>query len=178
MITPAAPAAQAHDSMRGLGGFLNRSEAWLDSKGRGAWIVAMVLSFIVFWPIGLALVFYMTFTNRWSKTMFGQSCRSHRSHSHRQSDDWGQHWGHRGNFRSSGNSAFDAYKAETLRRLEEEQTAFEAFLERLRAAKDKTEFDKFMDDRSRSAQAVVIDPEMPTPPTGGGSAPGPVPQSY
>jgi hypothetical protein len=48
----------------------------------------------------------------------------------------------------SGNSAFDAYKADTLRRLEEEQDAFEAFLQRLRDAKDKAEFDQFMDDRA------------------------------
>jgi hypothetical protein len=51
--------------------------------------------------------------------------------------------------RSSGNTAFDAYKTETLRRLEEEQHNFEAFLERLREAKDKAEFDQFMDDRAK-----------------------------
>lgn len=50
--------------------------------------------------------------------------------------------------RPSGNAAFDAYKAETLRRLEDEQRAFEEFLERLREAKDKAEFDEFMDNRS------------------------------
>lgn len=50
---------------------------------------------------------------------------------------------------SSGNSAFDAYKAETLQRLEEEQDKFEAFLKRLRDAKDKAEFDQFMDDRAK-----------------------------
>lgn len=50
--------------------------------------------------------------------------------------------------RSTGNSAFDAYKSDTLRRLEEEQDQFEAFLERLRDAKDKAEFDQFMDDRA------------------------------
>lgn len=50
--------------------------------------------------------------------------------------------------RPSGNSAFDAYKADTLRRLEDEQHQFEAFLERLRDAKDKAEFDQFMNDRS------------------------------
>lgn len=49
---------------------------------------------------------------------------------------------------STGNAAFDAYKADTLRRLEEEQTNFESFLERLRDAKDKAEFDQFMDDRA------------------------------
>ena len=55
-------------------------------------------------------------------------------------------------FKSSGNSAFDAYKADTLRRLEEEQDAFEAFLQRLREAKDKAEFDQFMQDRTRKAR--------------------------
>jgi hypothetical protein len=33
---------------------------------------------------------------------------------------------------------------ETLRRLEEEQTEFKDFLDRLRHAKDKEEFDQFM----------------------------------
>ena len=48
---------------------------------------------------------------------------------------------------SSGNSAFDEYRMETLRRLEEEQREFREFLERLRFAKDKTEFDQFMAER-------------------------------
>ena len=48
---------------------------------------------------------------------------------------------------SSGNRAFDEYKAETLRRMEEEQKDFGAFLERLRFAKDKSEFDQFMAER-------------------------------
>jgi len=54
--------------------------------------------------------------------------------------------------RSSGNTAFDAYKTETLRRLEEEQENFEAFLKRLREAKDKSEFDQFMDERAKTAK--------------------------
>lgn len=49
---------------------------------------------------------------------------------------------------TTGNSAFDTYKADTLARLEQEQIDFEAFLERLREAKDKSEFDQFMDDRA------------------------------
>ncbi len=55
--------------------------------------------------------------------------------------DW---WGYP---RSSGNRAFDDYRAETLQRLEEEEREFREFLARLRAAKDKTEFDQFMADR-------------------------------
>ena len=48
---------------------------------------------------------------------------------------------------SSGNRAFDDYRSETLKRLEEEQREFKEFLERLRFAKDRAEFDQFMNDR-------------------------------
>jgi hypothetical protein len=41
---------------------------------------------------------------------------------------------------TSGNRAFDEYRTETLRRLEEEQVEFKNFLDRLRHAKDKEEF--------------------------------------
>src|SRR4029453_7656357 len=49
--------------------------------------------------------------------------------------------------RPSGNRAFDEYRQETLRRLEEEQQEFQEFLARLRMAKDKAEFDLFMAER-------------------------------
>ena len=48
---------------------------------------------------------------------------------------------------SSGNRAFDDYRAETLRRLEDEQQEFKDFLGRLRFAKDRAEFDQFMAER-------------------------------
>src|SRR5271165_89084 len=48
---------------------------------------------------------------------------------------------------TSGNSAFDDYRSETLKRLEDEQREFKDFLGRLRFAKDRTEFDQFMAER-------------------------------
>lgn len=114
------------------GNWFNRAEAWLDDKGKGAWIAAMVLGFVFFWPVGLALLMYMI----WSKRMFNGSCSKRGK-------------GRITTTRSTGNSAFDSYKADTLRRLEEEQASFEAFLERLREAKDKSEFDQFMDERAK-----------------------------
>lgn len=123
-------------------GWFSRSEAWLDSKGKGAWIAAMVLGFVFFWPVGLAFLFYMI----WSKRMFSKSCRQSRSATHS--------FQNFGAMKPSGNSAFDAYKADTLRRLVEEQDNFEAFLERLREAKDKAEFDQFMEDRAKAASNV------------------------
>ena len=50
---------------------------------------------------------------------------------------------------TSGNHAFDEYRSETLRRLEEEQREFKDFLARLRFAKDRAEFDQFMAERRR-----------------------------
>jgi hypothetical protein len=54
---------------------------------------------------------------------------------------------------SAPHSAFDEYRAETLQRLEHEQAEFVGFLDRLRAAKDKAEFDSFMAQRRTSAGA-------------------------
>lgn len=31
----------------------------MDGYGKGAWIAAMVLGFILFWPLGLALLFFL-----------------------------------------------------------------------------------------------------------------------
>ena len=60
-----------------------------------------------------------------------------------------ERWGCGPRERSSGNRAFDEYRAETLRRLEEEQREFMAFLDRLRHARYKVEFDQFMAERRR-----------------------------
>ena len=130
-MTPASQTA----SFPANPGWFSRAESWLDARGKPAWIAAMVVGFILFWPVGLAILAYML----WSKKMFSTSCRksmkSHVFHT----------------MKSSGNAAFDAYKADTLRRLEEEQENFEAFLKRLREAKDKAEFDQFMQDRATRA---------------------------
>jgi len=133
-MTTASPTARTPTG--GLISALRRGEAWLDDRGKWAWIAAMVLGFIFVWPVGLALLAYLI----WSKRMFTRaSTCGHQRHSDRSQG-----------YRSSGNSAFDAYKSDTLRRLEEEQAAFESFLQRLREAKDKSEFDTFMDDRARA----------------------------
>lgn len=142
------------------GGFrsaLHRGEDWLDAKGKWAWIAAMILGFIFFWPVGLALLAYMI----WGKKMFARSCGHRRAHGHDHDHHWGRHAMRAA--QPTGNRAFDSYKAETLRRLEEEQEAFEAFLQRLRTSKDKTEFDAFMEDRARAnaTQDVTEAPSKP-----------------
>jgi hypothetical protein len=143
--------------------------AKIDEQGKWAWIALMVVGFIIFWPIGLALLFYIMWSGR-------MGCWKHGRVGHRHGP--GRWHGLSG--RSSGNTAFDEYKAETLRRLEDEQKEFVDFLDRLRAAKDKAEFDQFMAERrNRPAEPESGSDEPPAAPSGptGPASPAPQPQA-
>jgi hypothetical protein len=125
--------------------------ATLDHYGKPAWIAVMILGFIVWWPIGLLTLAFLIGSGRmgcgsygrWQNKMERMQWKMDRMRERvTGSAGWAAWTGP-----SSGNSAFDEYKADTIRRLEEEQREFRAFLERLRFAKDKTEFDQFMTER-------------------------------
>jgi len=109
--------------------------------------VVMVLGFILFWPIGLAILAYLLWSGRMGCGRHGEMSRWQR----RMTDKWDrkmERWGREARgFASSGNRAFDEYREQTLSRLEEEQREFREFLDRLRKAKDKQEFDEFMGER-------------------------------
>ncbi len=132
--------------------------ALLDDIGRPVWIVVMILGFIVWWPLGLAILAFMIGSGRmgcwghrsvarWQEKMDRMQARMDRAREMMQG--FGCSTEGRGYRRASGNRAFDEYRAETLRRLEEEQREFQEFLQRLRFAKDKAEFDQFMAERVR-----------------------------
>ena len=131
--------------------------ARLDEFGKPAWIILMILAFVWWWPLGLAILAFLIGSGR-------MGCWNHNGMSRWQNKmdrmrtggcDW---WS---SSSSSGNRAFDDYRTETLKRLEEEQREFKDFLQRLRFAKDRQEFDQFMDERrNRPPQ----DPNSPAPP--------------
>jgi hypothetical protein len=105
-------------------------------------IVLTILGFMLWWPVGLVLLVI---------TLCRQSifCGYRRWGGWQNASGPARAWKNRfgGESQSSGNRAFDEYRAETLHRLEEEQKEFAEFLERLRFAKDKAEFDQFMNER-------------------------------
>ena len=113
----------------------------LDEYGKGAWIALIVLGFWTFWPVGLAALIFVAASGRMRAWKMEQRGRWHNARGR------GYSWAFGGQSPSSGNAAFDAYRAETLKRLEDEQKAFVDYLEKLRQAKDKEEFDRFMADR-------------------------------
>jgi hypothetical protein len=111
--------------------------AKIDEFGKPAWIALIVLGFIVWWPIGLGTLAYAIWSRRMAN---GYSRAMNWCQPKSASGTWWQP-------SSTGNRAFDEYRTETLRRLEDEQREFRDFLERLRMAKDKAEFDQFMSER-------------------------------
>lgn len=125
--------------------------------GRPAWIIAMILGFMIRWPIGLAILLYLLWSRRmgcwnharggrWQRWQEGGGVDRIHDAAHR---FFGDRY-HRAP-PSSGNRAFDEYRTETLRRLEEEEKEFKEFLDQLRMAKDKVEFDQFLAERRRRA---------------------------
>ena len=138
--------------------------ARVDDFGKPAWIALMILGFVAFWPIGLAILGYMIWSRRmgcwqghgrWYRAERDEERQSYRDMKRAWKEQWRARWMGGPEAPTSGNRAFDEYRAETLQRLEDEQREFKDFLERLRHAKDKAEFDQFMTDRRQR-------PEGPT----------------
>ena len=143
----------------------------LDDMGRPAWLALMILSFILFWPLGLAVLAFLLWSGRmghgWGHG-WGCSANGRGRWQRRFADNWergGDAW--RASSGSSGNRAFDEYRDATLKRLEDEQREFRDFLERLRLAKDRSEFDQFMEDRKNrpAGPDVATDDGAPSPQT-------------
>jgi len=129
---------------------------------RPAWtpatIALMVIGFMVFWPLGLAMLAYIIWgdrldgfkrdVNRATDGIFA-GCRRNADRAQR----WGT--GPRTGPRT-GNVAFDDWRdkelerlAEERRRLDETLAAFDEYARELRRAKDQDEFDRFMANRNR-----------------------------
>ena len=133
-------------------------------------IVLMILGFIWWWPVGLAMLAFMLMRRRrWRQIAAGEGAmfdgnygmqRWERKMARAQEKvervrNRMERYAPQGGWfapSTSGNAAFDEYRAETLKRLEEEQQEFKGFLERLRVAKDRAEFDAFMAARRRPSE--------------------------
>ena len=130
--------------------------ARLEQLPRPVWIGLMVAGFVWFWPVGLAILAYLIWSGRMSCWKQGHgrwhNLRDGAGRDGAGRDGAGRAWSCGGRRReATGNRAFDDYRDEALRRLEEEKRDFLDFLERLRHAKDRAEFDQFMAERRRPA---------------------------
>ena len=115
------------------------------ARNKGRWtplaVAAAVLGFVTWWPIGLAVIAYI---------MWGGSVDDLARDGIEQA---------KAAFKpatpasgTTGSAAFDEYRAETLHRLEEEQAEFNGFVAKLREARDRNEFERFMADRKTAIE--------------------------
>lgn len=126
-------------------------------------IFLMVLGFIIFWPLGLAMMAY----NIWGHKM--GSFKKDMKRQFGAMNSWGSSCStHKSSYRvtPTGNRAFDEYREKEFARLEEERQKIEAmrqefddYMEKLRKARDQEEFDRFMSSRTA--------PEAPSKPDNG-----------
>ena len=123
-----------------------------------ATIAMMVLGFVIFWPLGLAMLAYILFGERLkgfkrdANNSVDGFCSSFKRKSHRYG---------RANF-GTGNVAFDDWRDAELSRLDEERRKldemreqFDEYVRELRRAKDQEEFDRFMRDRNSGGSGSV-----------------------
>lgn len=141
---------------------MNEMVMKLDEYGRPAWIGLMVVSFILFWPVGLAVLAFLLWSGRMgcgSRMNKGRWPSRFADKMERTASAWSNEVRTGFSGGSSGNRAFDEYREATLRRLEEEQREFRDFLDNLRHAKDRAEFDQFMASRRADGGTGNTGPE-------------------
>ena len=125
---------------------------------RPAWtpatIALMVLGFIIFWPLGLAMLAYILWGDRLDE--FKRDVNMKTDEVFRGCSGIGRKRRNRDNHfhARTGNVAFDDWREGELKRLEEERRKldtmredFDSYMRELRRAKDQEEFDRFMRDR-------------------------------
>jgi hypothetical protein len=124
-------------------------------------ILLMVVGFVIWWPIGLAMLAYILWGER-----FGGSSEKAEAWFDKQ-----KHWAKshaRGGARPSGNAAFDDYRSEQLKRLEEERrrlddevNEFHEYMRNLRMARDREEFDRYMRNRGNHSDGDTNPDDRP-----------------
>jgi hypothetical protein len=123
-------------------------------------ITLMVLGFIIFWPLGLAVLGYIIWGEKFGGSAEKAEAYWQKGKSWVSANKSGNSWSSKSHgFSSSGNAAFDDYRAEQLRRLEQERArldaeidAFHEYMANLNKAKDREEFDRFMAEHRGSRQ--------------------------
>jgi hypothetical protein len=123
-------------------------------------LAAMILGFALFWPIGLAILGWKIYQAKTDYAGdFGQFAHEKWGGFEKRCGLGGMSRNFAGGWQSSGNWAFDEWRKAELDRLEEErrkifeaEKAFNDYLEGLRRAKDREEFERFMASRAAGAR--------------------------
>ncbi len=125
---------------------------------RPAWtpvtIAMMIIGFMIFWPLGLAMIAYI---------VWGDRLDQFKADVNKATDKFSNMYSRAPSFNTharTGNVAFDDWREAELKRLHEERVKldtmraeFDDYARELRRAKDQDEFDRFMANRAKQVNA-------------------------
>jgi hypothetical protein len=159
------------------------------TRWRALEVIAVVLGFIIWWPLGLTILMWKLWRSKngqpadiidaarnleenvmrnWPEKARRWGCASRRH----VEDAVPAGWGFTAGMRSTGNAAFDEWRDAELARLDEERRKLEEsarefadYVESLRRAKDREEFDHFMRERSKHQDRNQQGPQAGNPAT-------------
>ncbi|MGQ0672501.1 MAG: DUF2852 domain-containing protein [Hyphomicrobium sp.] len=132
----------------------------LDRYGALAWAGVLVVAFSVYWPLGLGVLAYLVWSGRLAftspKTGSGLGGGPSQTMAFASGPDLAPGRETLGAMAAepSGNLAFDDYRRQALQRLDGDCREFQAFIDRLRTSRDRTEFEQFLAAKVQSVQAV------------------------
>lgn len=128
-------------------------------------LLAMILGFMVYWPIGVAVIVWKIWQKKTGyRGDLVAALRAKMTEAREFAGQWDGAFGRGGGMgsggwgtRQTGNSAFDEWRGAELARLEEERRRLEAaerdfadYIANLRRARDREEFEQFMNERRAS----------------------------
>ncbi|MFD0916791.1 DUF2852 domain-containing protein [Pseudahrensia aquimaris] len=128
---------------------------------RPAWtpvtIAMMVIGFMIFWPLGLAMIAYIIWGDRLDQFKADvNNATDSMANTFKRGASYAKPHG----FDRTGNVAFDDWREAELRRLDEKRreldsmrAEFDDYARELRRAKDQEEFDHFMKHRAKEVDA-------------------------
>lgn len=111
--------------------------------------ITIFAAFMIFPPLGLAALIYLVWASQ------GRRGRTHRG---RRIGLRSERCANRHGRSRTGNSAFDAHRADQFRKMKEDRLAFAEFADEQRLAEDRKAFDAFV-----STRTAGDDPSTPTP---------------
>ncbi|MEE9375089.1 MAG: DUF2852 domain-containing protein [Rhizobiaceae bacterium] len=143
---------------------------------RPAWtpvtIAMMIFGFMIFWPLGLAMIAYITWGDRLDQFKVDVNNATNKA-----SDLFAK--GPSFKTAPTGNVAFDDWRETELKRLHEERIKldnmradFDGYARELRRAKDQDEFDTFIATRAKNVTAKKASKPKSVKKSGGKSVPG------
>ena len=154
-------------------GLLHMTNALIRPAWTPVTIAMMIIGFMIFWPLGLAMIAYIVWGDRLEQFKTDVNKATDKA------SDLFAKGSNFGAFQRTGNVAFDDWREAELKRLHEERikldnmrAEFDDYARELRRAKDQEEFESFMAHRAKDLDVDKPAKQKRVKKSGGDTVPG------